>query len=233
MSHLSYVLLKSLICGGEKTLYGNGELPSAREPTVTLFFPLVIKITVHEFHLTRAVQEHNFCVGRGSTVNIYSTGFQKRVLQLILDVREEVRETKSEVRDLKSIHCFTSFSDNNGLDLTIRHNNTLEELQEVENELENPTYYQEMFNKCVRIGGMNKKDMVSKLLSSFMTKNLMCKYNMYGQRAKLPFKNTKLFCVIRDSVLKKSPESCAADVTHIIATKLRNAPKLKETRVNS
>ena len=132
------------------------------------------------------------------------------------------------MRDLKSLHCITSFSESGSLDLFIRRNGTLEEIQELENDLESPTYYQEMLSKCVRIGGTNMKDMVSKLMCYFMTKTLLCKYNMHGQRGKLPFKKTKLFSVIRDSALKKFPESCAAEITNTIASKLRNAPKLKE-----
>lgn len=122
-------------------------------------------------------------------VIISSTGFQKRVLQLLLDMRNEMRDVKHEVRDVKSVDRVTSFSDS-GIDLTIKQSNTLEELQTVEKDLENTTYFQEMYSKCMHIGGMNKKDMVSKLLCSFMSKNLLCKYNMQGQRAKIAFKNT-------------------------------------------
>lgn len=93
-------------------------------------------------------------------VIISSTGFQKRVLQLLLDMRDEMRDVKHEVRDVKSVDRVSSFSDS-GIDLTIKRSNTLEELQTVERDLENATYFQEMYSKCIRIGGMNKKDMVS------------------------------------------------------------------------
>ena len=74
---------------------------------------------------------------------------------------------------MKSVSCVSSFSDS-GIDLRIPRSNTIEEFQSVEEELENPTYFQEMCTKCIRIGGMSKKDMVSKLLCIFMTKSLMC-----------------------------------------------------------
>lgn len=150
------------------------------------------------------------------------------MLQLLLDMREEIRDMKQELRDLKSMNCVSSFSDS-GVDLTIKQSNTIEELQSLETELEDPTYFQEMYKKCIRIGGMCEKDMVAKLLCSFMTKNLLCQYNMYGQRAKVAFKNTKLCTLIRDSVLKKFPDSNATAVTQMIGNKLRNAPKMKET----
>lgn len=64
--------------------------------------------------------------------------FQKRVLQLLLDAKEDMREMKQELRDLKSVNCVSSFSDS-GIDLTIKRSNTLEEFQAVENELQNLT----------------------------------------------------------------------------------------------
>lgn len=130
---------------------------------------------------------------------------------------------------MKSLGCVSSFSES-GIDVSIPRSNTIEDLESVEKELENPTYFQEMCNtcKCIRIGGMNKKDMVSKLLCSFISKSLMCQFNMYGQRSKVSFKKTKLFTLIRDSVLKKFKDSNASEVTNVIATKLRNAPKMKE-----
>ena len=51
---------------------------------------------------------------------------------------------------------------------------------------------------------------------------------MYGQRSKVSFKKTTLFALIRDSVLTKFKDSDASELTNIIATKLRNAPKIKE-----
>ena len=77
-------------------------------------------------------------------------------------------------------------------------------MREIENYLKSPTYYKEMIGKCVRIGGMNIKDMVVKLLSNYMTKNLMYKYSVMSQRGKLPFKDTKLFFLIRDTCLEKN-----------------------------
>ena len=55
----------------------------------------------------------------------------------------------------------------------------------------------------------------------------MCQYNMLGQRGKLPFRKTKLYNVIQDSVLKKFSDSSATEIQMIVATKLRNAPKMK------
>ena len=42
---------------------------------------------------------------------ISSTGFQKCALQLLLDMRQEVRDMKQERRDLESVSCVSSFSD--------------------------------------------------------------------------------------------------------------------------
>lgn len=90
-----------------------------------------------------------------------------------------------------------------------------------------PSYFMEECNQCVRIGGYNKRDMVSNLMCRFMTKNLMCQYNMLGQRGKLSFRKTKLYNVIQESVLKKFSDSNVTEIQMIVAAKLRNAPKLK------
>ncbi len=71
------------------------------------------------------------------------------------------------------------------------------------------------------------KDLVSKLICSFMIKNLMCQYNMHGQRGKVAFKNTRLCNVIRGSVLKRFRDTSLTEVEMIIATKLRNSSKNK------
>lgn len=54
---------------------------------------------------------------------------------------------------------------------------------------------------------------------------------MHGQRGKVAFKSTRLCNVIRDSVLKKFRDASVTQVQMIIATKLRNAPKIKETGI--
>lgn len=109
--------------------------------------------------------------------------------------------------------------------------NSMEEAQALEDELATPSIFRETTERCFRMGGIHMKDMVSKLLCSFMTKNLMCQYNMHGQRGKVAFKSTRLCNVIRDSVLKKFRDASVTQVQMMIATKLRNAPKIKETGI--
>ncbi|XP_063882571.1 uncharacterized protein LOC135112246 [Scylla paramamosain] len=145
------------------------------------------------------------------------TKFQKRVLQLLLDIRKTVSDTST---------CGGKPADT-ACTLTIKRNNSLEEVQNLEDELVNPSYFMEVCNQCVRIGGYNKRDMVSNLMCRFMTKNLMCQYNMLGQRGKLSFRKTKLYNVIQESVLKKFSDSNVTEIQMIVAAKLRNAPKLK------
>ena len=87
--------------------------------------------------------------------------------------------------------------------------------------------YNRTVHQCVRIGGVSERSMISSLMTRFMTKILMCQFNMLGQRGKLAFKNTKLCNVIADSVMKKFKEASERDVLLQIACKLRNAPKLR------
>lgn len=140
--------------------------------------------------------------------------YQRRVIHLLLDIRHLLlTQTNSTASDI---------------DTTIQRIDSMEEAQALEDELATPSVFKEMTERCVRIGGLAVKDMVSKLLCSFMTKNLMCRYNMHGQRGKVAFKNTRLCTVIRDSVLKKFRDASVTEVQMMIATKLRNAPKMKE-----
>lgn len=144
------------------------------------------------------------------------TEFQKRVLQLLLEIRKIVSDTST---------C--DISANSAGIVTIKQNNSLEEAQALEDELVNESYFMSICNQCVRIGGYNKRDMVSNLMCRFMTKNLMCHYNMLGQRGKLSFIKTKLYSVTQESVLKKFSDSSVTEIKMIVAAKLRNAPKLK------
>ncbi len=152
-----------------------------------------------------------------SYVLFFLIEFQKRVLQLLLDIRKTVSDTST---------CGGKPADT-ACTLTIKRNNSLEEVQNLEDELVNPSYFMEVCNQCVRIGGYNKRDMVSNLMCRFMTKNLMCQYNMLGQKGKLSFRKTKLYNVIQESVLKKFSDSNVTEIQMIVAAKLRNAPKLK------
>lgn len=111
--------------------------------------------------------------------------------------------------------------------LAIKKNDSVEELQALEDELANPSYFTEVVKQCARIGGDNKRGMVNNLISRFMTKNLMCQYNMLGHRGKLPFRKTKLYNVIQDSVLKRFSDSNASEIHSMVASKLRFAPKIK------
>ena len=74
-----------------------------------------------------------------------------------------------------------------------------------------------MLSKCVRIGNMN--DMMTKHISNFMMKNLICNYNVCGQRGKPHtfLRTPRLFSLVRGSVVKKYPESYAAEVINVIA----------------
>ena len=104
-------------------------------------------------------------------------------------------------------------------------------MDQLEEFLQDQSHYTQMCNICVRVGGLSKKDMVSNLLTRFMSKDLMCKYNMLGQRGKVPFGKTKLYSLIEQSILRKFSDSDSAEIFKLVATKLRNAPKLKPDEI--
>ena len=115
------------------------------------------------------------------------------------------------------------------LDIKISKCSTTEEFDTLLNELKEEEHFIENLEKCKRIGGSSFKEMTSKLLSSYMSKTLMCQYSLQGQRQKKAFNKTELFEVILGSVMCNFPDTTKSDVCSIIAARLRNAPKLKDS----
>lgn len=145
--------------------------------------------------------------------SLFFPEYQRRVIHLLLDIRT-------------SLHTLPG-STPSDIDISIQQLDSMEDAEAFENELAIPTFRKEMTEKFVHIAGISVKDMISKVLCSIMSKELMCKYNMYGQRGKVAFKNTRLCSVITDSVMKKFRDVSLTEIQKVIATKLRNAPKMK------
>ena len=74
--------------------------------------------------------------------------------------------------------------------------------------------------KFFYIGGISVRDMISKVLCIIMSKKLMCQYNIYGQRGKVAFKNSKLCSVIVDSVKKKFRGVSVSEIEKMIEKKI-------------
>lgn len=89
------------------------------------------------------------------------------MLCLLLEIKKIIFDTNNSLAETPST-------------LTIKKNDSVEEIRALEDELVNPSYFTEVVNQCVRLGGHNKRAMVSNLMCRFMTKNLMCQYNLLG-----------------------------------------------------
>lgn len=111
------------------------------------------------------------------------------------------------------------------IDMSIKQLESMEDAEEFEHELATPSIRKEVTENLARIGGTSLKN-ISNVMMKMMKKNVMCMFNMHGQRGKTPFKNTTMCSVITDSVMKKFRDASITEIQQIIGTKLRNAPKM-------
>ena len=98
---------------------------------------------------------------------------------------------------------------------------TLDDMERLEDELKDFEKRKEYTKQCLRIGGRDIQDMITNLMCRFMSKDLMCRYNMKGQWGKLSFMKTNVYKIIVDSVLAKYKTATESDIKSVAGQKLR------------
>ncbi|XP_049900255.1 uncharacterized protein LOC126390140 [Epinephelus moara] len=110
--------------------------------------------------------------------------FQKRVLQLLLEIKD-------------TIHVATSSA---GTSYEVKPANTEEELEALENRLEDKNEGAELSKHLKRLGGVDAADLVKKSMAATMTNKMMAKMSLRGRSGKVAFMKTHLYKTICDAV---------------------------------
>nr|XP_047136114.1 uncharacterized protein LOC124813291 isoform X2 [Hydra vulgaris] len=111
------------------------------------------------------------------------------------------------VKDLQNISSVVSE------DLQINALSSIEQLIELDTTLNDSVIFSKWVSQIAKIGGVNLKDNVKRVIERLLTIELRCLLNMKGQtdftkksKQKLAFSKTKLYCVLVESVSKRYPD---------------------------
>ncbi|XP_030251429.1 uncharacterized protein LOC115568360 isoform X3 [Sparus aurata] len=140
--------------------------------------------------------------------------FQRKVMEMLVEMREDIRSLKS------GLHA------ERGESTTISKSSTVEALDLLENRLDSLEEKQKLINGLSRIGGIHLKDNVKRIMEKLMSNDLMSQFNMKGGWGKLAFTKLRLFSVITESVLKTPgrEEETEAKISEAVAFCLKYAP---------
>ncbi|KAM9487732.1 uncharacterized protein Hap1MRO34_004892 [Clarias gariepinus] len=133
--------------------------------------------------------------------------FQKRVLQLLVDIKDTIRVATSA-----------------GTAYELNPANTLEELKALENRLEDVNEGAELSKHLKRLGGVDAADHVKKSMAATMTNKMMALMSLRGRSGKVSFMKTHLYKLICDAVFS-SFDTTTTKINEHIAKYLKYAPE--------
>ncbi|XP_042610152.1 uncharacterized protein LOC109091630 isoform X6 [Cyprinus carpio] len=134
--------------------------------------------------------------------------FQKRVLQLLVEIKD-------------TIHIATSSV---GTSYEVKPANTEEELNALENRLEDKNEGAELSKHLKRLGGVDAADHVKKSMAATMTNKMMAIMSLRGRSGKVAFMKTRLYKIICDAVFS-SFDTTTTKVDEYMAKYLKYAPE--------
>ncbi|XP_072566376.1 uncharacterized protein [Paramormyrops kingsleyae] len=133
--------------------------------------------------------------------------FQKRVLQLLVDIKDTIRVATSA-----------------GTAYELNPANTLEELKALENRLEDVNEGAELSKHLKRLGGVDAADHVKKSMAATMTNKMMALMSLRGRSGKVSFMKTHLYKLICDVVFS-SFDTTTTKINEHMAKYLKYAPE--------
>ncbi|XP_072558327.1 uncharacterized protein [Paramormyrops kingsleyae] len=133
--------------------------------------------------------------------------FQKRVLQLLVDIKDTIRVATSA-----------------GTAYELNPANTLEELKALENRLEDVNEGAELSKHLKRLGGVDAADHVKKSMAATMTNKMMALMSLRGRSGKVSFMKTHLYKLICDVVFI-SFDTTTTKINEHMAKYLKYAPE--------
>ncbi|XP_041931175.1 uncharacterized protein LOC121694866 [Alosa sapidissima] len=136
--------------------------------------------------------------------------FQKRVLSLLVDVRNRLKETQpaSSAVHMEKI-------------------DTMEDFELQEQRLSDAQTFDTLVLQISRIGGRNTKDCAHKVLDRLFTNSLMAKFNLKGKgkKEKRPLEGTKVYRAIQEGLMKFDPTATEENIKANVSEHLKHAPQ--------
>ncbi|XP_065680963.1 uncharacterized protein LOC124817970 isoform X2 [Hydra vulgaris] len=127
------------------------------------------------------------------------------------------------VKDLQNVSSVVSE------DVQINALNSIEQLIELDATLNDSAIFSKWVSQIAKIGGVNLKDNVKRVIERLLTIELRCLLNMKGQtnstnktKQKLAFSKTKLYRVLVESVSKRYPDE--AGIYEAVKSILKYSP---------
>ncbi|XP_061586866.1 serine/arginine repetitive matrix protein 1-like [Cololabis saira] len=138
--------------------------------------------------------------------------FQKKVLSLLLQIRDQHSAPTS------------------ALVGNIVRMETMEQFEEEEVQLMDPSNFERMVQCLARVGGRDAKECVRKVLDRLFTNALMAQFNMMGkgQKEKRALKGTKLFKAIQEGVMRFDKAATEDLIRQTTADHLKHAPQRRK-----
>ncbi|XP_061194512.1 serine/threonine-protein kinase PRP4 homolog [Saccostrea echinata] len=138
--------------------------------------------------------------------------FQKRVMFLLTEIRQEIKALKAPSSTL---------SDDGE---TLQQLTTIGEFDTLEEKLkENSGERHKLTQRLSSVGGISARDGTKKILQKVMSNDLMAKFNMKGHKGKEPFAKSQLCEIVKGAVLKRF-QATEHDIIQNIAAVLKYAP---------
>ncbi|XP_075952392.1 uncharacterized protein LOC142954918 isoform X2 [Anarhichas minor] len=150
---------------------------------------------------------------RSSVFPMSTAKFQRVVLGKLVDLIEEVKRIGRGV-------------EHEGLQRQVPTLNSNEELDELEGKLKNAEQRALLVHLLANVGGKNIKDATNKIMDRLFTNRLMATFNMKGggQRNKSAFRETELYSVVKEAVIRSDPSATESKVDRAMADHLKQAP---------
>ncbi|XP_078332411.1 uncharacterized protein LOC111138456 isoform X1 [Crassostrea virginica] len=151
---------------------------------------------------------------RSSGYPMSTERFQRRVIQLLVEIRDQVRQGNSDGR---------SMTDDRDT-FVIREIDSLEDFLQFEFSLLDPEVQAKMKAQMRTVGGVTIGDHVKNAMKKCMTNGLMAKMNMKGKKGKFAFVSTTVCKLIKESIIQSHQDATEAKVLDEMGRFLKYAP---------
>ncbi|XP_008300009.1 uncharacterized protein LOC103372210 [Stegastes partitus] len=172
--------------------------------------------------------EPSLSCGSGAAASSPETTAQRKIIALLVEIKEEQLRQRAVLRNIQArLQGHTTYSEENvealDMDLPVR---TLEQLDAMETQLEDPGTQKRMVSYLSRLGGATVDDAVRRLMKAVLSFAVGSELNWVGRGQKRSFKNTRLqgvlFCALKRTPVGK--EATHHQYADVVKRWLRFAP---------
>ncbi|KAJ8371745.1 hypothetical protein AAFF_G00302520 [Aldrovandia affinis] len=138
--------------------------------------------------------------------------FQKKILTILVDIREEVRRIARAEPASSASH--------------VERLETVDDFQREEQRLSDSEAFNALVLQLSRVGGKDLKDCVHKVLDRLFSNALLAKFNMKGKgnKGKLALEKTRCFGAVQAAVMKFNAEATEEAIRQHAGDHIKHAP---------